>query len=193
MCPSTSPCTIFGAAVPTNAMDSDTNSVELGVKFSSSVNGYVTGVRFYKGGTANRGTHTGSLWSASGSLLASATFTSETASGWQKVAFASPVAVTAGTTYVASYLAPQGRYAGDDGFFSSPFVNSPLTATGSVYRYGSGGVFPTSTYNNSTYWVDVVFTGSAIADTTPPTVILDGAGVGCDGGVDVVDGVGDVV
>ena len=180
-CPSGSPCTVFGSAVPVNGMDPDSSSVELGVRFSSSVSGFVTGVRFYKGGAANGGTHTGSLWSSAGSLLATATFSGETSSGWQTVTFASPVAVTAGTTYVASYLAPQGRYAGDGGFFSSPFVNSPLTAAGSVYRYGSGGVFPTSTYNNSNYWVDVVFTTSAAADTTPPSVVSTVPGLGASG------------
>ena len=70
VCPSSSPCTIFGSATPANAVASDSSSVELGVQFSSSVNGFVTGVRFYKGGTANGGTHVGRLWSASGTLLA---------------------------------------------------------------------------------------------------------------------------
>jgi hypothetical protein len=134
--------------------------VELGVRFSSSVSGFVTGVRFYKGGSSNGGTHTGSLWSAAGSLLATATFTGETTSGWQTVTFSSPVAITAGTTYLASYLAPNGNYAGDGGYFASPKVSAPLTATGSTYRYGSGGVAPASTWNNSNYWVDVVFTDS---------------------------------
>ena len=46
------------------------------------VSGTVTGVRFYKA-AANTGTHIGSLWSATGTQLASATFTNETASGWQ--------------------------------------------------------------------------------------------------------------
>ena len=39
----------------------------------------------------------------SGTLLASATFTNESASGWQQVNFSNPVPITAGTTYVASY------------------------------------------------------------------------------------------
>ena len=47
------------------------------MKFQSSVAGWVAGVRFYKG-TGNNGTHTGSLWSASGTLLATGTFTNET-------------------------------------------------------------------------------------------------------------------
>ena len=43
-----------------------------------------------------------------GTLLASATFSNETASGWQQVNFSSPVSITAGTTYIASYEAPVG-------------------------------------------------------------------------------------
>ena len=48
-----------------------------------------------------------------GTLLATATFTGETAWGWQSVNFANPVPVTAGTTYVAGYYAPNGHYAQD--------------------------------------------------------------------------------
>ena len=40
-----------------------------------------------------------------------------------------PVAITAGTVYVASYLAPVGRYAGDAGYFATTGVdNGPLHA-----------------------------------------------------------------
>ena len=39
------------------------------------------------------------LWSATGTLLATATFTNETASGWQQANFSNPVPITAGTTY----------------------------------------------------------------------------------------------
>ncbi|QRK07351.1 DUF4082 domain-containing protein [Archangium violaceum] len=52
------------------------------MKFRSSVPGSVTGIRFYKGSSANAGTHVGSLWSRTGQRLASATFTNETATGW---------------------------------------------------------------------------------------------------------------
>ena len=47
----------------------------------------ITGIRFYKA-AANTGTHIGSLWTADGQRLAQATFTGETASGWQTVTFA---------------------------------------------------------------------------------------------------------
>jgi hypothetical protein len=172
----TCPCTIFGTRTPGTPSDPDNVPVELGVKFRADQDGFVTGIRFYKS-TQNTGTHTGSLWTTSGTRLATVTFTGESGSGWQQANFATPVAVTANTTYVASYYAPVGHYAADDGFFASTStVNSPLTALqdgtdggNGVYRYGSGGGFPNSTYQATNYWVDVVFNPSG-TDTTKPTV-----------------------
>src|SRR5204862_7548287 len=64
------------SAVPSTADAGPDSAVELGMKFRSDVNGYITGIRFYKG-AGNTGTHIGNLWSANGSKLASATFSSE--------------------------------------------------------------------------------------------------------------------
>ena len=55
----------------------DTRATELGVRFTSSQAGKVTGVRFYKG-PKNRGAHTGSLWNGSGERLATGVFQNET-------------------------------------------------------------------------------------------------------------------
>lgn len=153
------PCSIFESdSVPAVASASDFNSVNLGVQFTPAANGYITGIKFYKG-AGNAGTHVGSLWSSSGTLLGQVTFTNETASGWQQATFSSPVAVTAGTTYVASYLAPNGGYAVDAGGFDSAVTNPPLTApaNGGVFTYSGTSAFPSSAYNGSNYWVDVVF------------------------------------
>ena len=49
-------------------------------------------MRFYKS-AANTGVHIGKRWSEGGSLLASATFLNESASGWQSVTFAQPVQI----------------------------------------------------------------------------------------------------
>ena len=108
------PCTIWpSSATPINPNDpGPDSSVELGVKFQADFDGTITGIRFYKL-TANTGTHVGNLWSSSGALLASATFTSESGSGWQEVDFTSPVAITANTVYVASYHTDVGHYALD--------------------------------------------------------------------------------
>ena len=60
--------------------------MELGVKFRSDVAGTITGIRFYKA-AANTGTHIANLWSNTGANLATATFSGESASGWQQVNF----------------------------------------------------------------------------------------------------------
>jgi hypothetical protein len=173
----TCPCTIFTTTqTPSVQTDPDNVPIELGVKFQADQDGFVTGIRFYKGNT-NTGTHTGSLWNSSGTRLATVTFTGESATGWQQANFTSPIAVTANTTYVASYYAPNGHYAADEGYFANSGVtNSPLTALrngvdggNGVYRYGSGGGFPNSSFNSTNYWVDLVFTTSG-NDTTKPTV-----------------------
>ncbi|MEY4748815.1 MAG: hypothetical protein RIQ60_1029 [Pseudomonadota bacterium] len=158
----TCPCSIWPAgAVPGVASHADTNPVNLGLRWRSDVDGYVTGVRFYKG-AGNLGTHVGSLWTDSGSLLASASFAGETASGWQQLDFATPVAVSAGTVYVVSYFAPRGGYAGDNDFFALNGVeNPPLHALGGpangMYRYAALNSFPAASFRSTNYWVDLVF------------------------------------
>jgi hypothetical protein len=137
----------------------DSDPIELGMAFVPSVDGEVTGVRFWKG-PGNTGVHTGSLWSADGTRLATVTFVDETDSGWQTVRFGSPVAVTAGTTYVVSYYSPSGRFSYTGGYFADPRTSGPLTApagSNGRYRYGSGGGFPTGSWNSTSYFVDVLF------------------------------------
>ena len=75
--------------VPTIASVDNANSLEVGVRFQSTVAGTVTAIRFYKS-VKNIGSHTGNLWSAAGKLLGSVTFTNETASGWQQATLATP-------------------------------------------------------------------------------------------------------
>src|SRR5579872_2795471 len=101
---------------------------------------------------ANTGTHIGNLWSTGGALLASATFTSETASGWQTVTFSSPVTITAGTVYIASYYTSTGHFSADANYFATTGVNNfPLQALANgisggngVYAAAGSSTFPTS-------------------------------------------------
>jgi len=151
-------------AAPTIKDAGADKSLELGVKFKSDVNGYITGIRFYKS-SKNTGTHTGSLWTSSGQLLATATFTNETASGWQQVNFSTPVAIAANTVYVASYHCTTGHYSNDQNFFASKGVDAaPLHALANgvsgpngLYAFGSSTTFPNQSWLSSNYWVDVVF------------------------------------
>ena len=160
--PTAPQATIFDFATPTMVDAGDPNPVELGMKFTPDYNGSITGVRFYKA-SGNTGTHIGSLWTAGGTRLAQATFTGESASGWQSVTFSSPVPVTAGTTYVASYFAPNGRYSMTQFGFSASVYNHPLRALGEatspngVYAYGATSQFPNASYRSSNYWVDVLY------------------------------------
>ncbi len=177
--------TIFEFATPNVVDTGDTSSVELGVKFTAEVAGTVTGVRFYKA-QANTGTHIGGLWTASGTLLASATFSNESASGWQQVTFAAPVSITAGTTYVAGYLAPSGHYsANSSGFGSGEVANRPLhalansTSANGVYAYSSSSTFPSNTFNATNYYVDVMFAPTPpTGPPSPPTAVAAAAAAG---------------
>lgn len=154
--------------VPQLIDDTDTAGTELGVKFRSDVNGVIKGIRFYKGPT-NSGAHTGNLWTASGTLLSSATFTNESASGWQEVRFSTPVSISADTTYVASYFAPNGRYSSTDSYFQTGGTNSPplhalqngVDGGNGVFKHTLTSAFPSQTFNSDNYWIDVVFTPSS--------------------------------
>ena len=170
----TNNCTIWpAAAVPARLDDGPDSPVEIGVKFQADTTGAISGIRFYKAST-NTGTHVGNLWSSGGQLLASATFTGETASGWQQVNFSSPVSITANTLYVASYHTNVGHYADDQNFFATAGVdNAPLHALqnglsgfNGVYAYGSGSTFPNQGFNSSNYWVDVVFSSGPAPPNT---------------------------
>jgi len=153
-------------AVPGVVDGGPDSAVELGVKFRSDVAGSITGIRFYKA-SANTGTHVGNLWTSTGTLLATATFTGETASGWQQVNFATPVSITTNTVYVASYHANNGHYSANGNYFSVNGVDNPplhaltngVSGGNGVFAYGSSSAFPNQTWNARNYWVDVVWQG----------------------------------
>jgi Domain of unknown function (DUF4082)/Bacterial Ig-like domain/Bacterial Ig domain len=172
--PAPCPCQLFGQSVPKQIDTGDASNVELGMKFSTSVTSVVTGLRFYKS-AANTGTHTGSLWSASGQLLATGTFSGESATGWQTLTFGSPVQISANATYVVSYHTTTGHYSADSGYFASQGAgrgiltapSSPAGGGNGVYNYGGG--FPSSTFNSTNYWVDPMVDTVGV-DTDAPVV-----------------------
>jgi hypothetical protein len=148
-------------SVPANAQATgDTARVELGVRVRPLVNGTISAIRFYRGVADNDG-HQVNLWSATGELLATAAASGGT--GWIEVPI-TPVQVQAGLIYVASYLAPNGNYAytyerfTSAGVVASSLIEAPSSSQvggNGVYMYGGG--FPTLTYRDSDYGVDIVF------------------------------------
>jgi hypothetical protein len=174
--PPVCPCTIFQPNNVPASPNSFNNvvGIEVGVKFRSSINGYITGLRFYKSSN-DVGTHIGSLWTSAGVLMGQVTFENESASGWEEASFPAPIAITANTIYIASYNSPTGYYAETDPFFSDDIVNGPLTAiadndpfqSNGVYKYSTTPVFPDLNYQSDNYWVDVVFNTNGVDLVAP--------------------------
>jgi hypothetical protein len=156
---------LFGSTTPGTVDSGDGSAYTLGTVFRSSVDGQITGIRFYKA-TDNFSPHTVALYDeASETLLASKVTAGETASGWQYQAFDTPVDISAGTLYIAAYHTPNGHYSRDANFFtSSGHTNGSLEAVAASVvpngRYGGSSVlvFPSSSFNDTNYWVDVEFT-----------------------------------
>ena len=165
-------------AMPTTANAADSRAIEVGVKFKSDIDGFISAIRFYKG-SQNTGTHTASLWTTAGVNLAQIVSSGETASGWQQVNLPSPVAVTANATYIASYHTTSGFYSFNSNYFSSQYDSAPLRALADAPSGGNGvflvsnvPIFPNQSFQSGNFWVDVLFstTSAPASDTTPPGV-----------------------
>jgi hypothetical protein len=157
--------------------------VELGLKFKSSVAGFIKGIRFFSP-NAPSGIYTGHLWTKTGTLLDSAVFSNVTASGWQEVLFKKPVLIKADSIYIASYHTASGHYAATSGGLLTAVTNGSLKALDNlsaggngVYIYGPSPAFPSSSNNAANYWVDVLFTNDTThAYTFTLTSVTDNAG-----------------
>ena len=162
--PSSCPCSVFNpTSVPATLAANDPNAVELGMKFRSDVAGTVTGVRFYKGSCEHRNPHRAfvdghrdapgvgdvhggnGLGLAAGDVLhAGADHGEHHLCGVLLRPERLPTPPTAVTSASAADKAPlHGLASGTDG-------------SNGVYRYGTSTAFPTDSYNNTNYWVDVV-------------------------------------
>jgi hypothetical protein len=176
---SSGPSLFSASDTPALTTLTDSSPIEVGVKFTSSVAGQITALKFYRS-PSDTGSDLLDLWTSTGTNLASGSFTNTAASGWQTVTLATPVSIAANTTYVASYHTT-GAYVATNNFFTTDFTNGSLTAPSStaaggngVYSYGgtsTAGIFPTSTYSANNYWADVVFTSST--GDTPPTLAIE--------------------
>ncbi|GAA3839543.1 hypothetical protein GCM10022243_02400 [Saccharothrix violaceirubra] len=175
--PRVCPCSLWSDGdTPATPDAADASALELGLKWQANSNGYVRGVKFYKGPN-NSGTHVGSLWTTGGVRLATGTFANETAGGWQTLLFSVPVAVQSGQTYIVSYLSPTGHFSLSGNYFATSGRHlEPLTAPqaqpnngNGVFRAGAG--FPDLNSSGSNYWVDVVWAPDAGADTRAPGLV----------------------
>ena len=183
------PCSLFSptAAPATTGLPTQDGrsgsgpwSYELGTKVTLDEPMQLSAVRFYKD-VRETGAHMARVWTGGGTLLAQATFTNETASGWQRQALGTPLTLSANTTYVVSVNANSFFGVTTSGLLSQ-VVSGPLrsVADGANGVYGSAaGVFPSQSYSSSNYFVDGVFTPDA--SVGPPTATSTGPANGATG------------
>lgn len=165
--PQPAPVSLFTNQAPAapNSTEPGPQDYELGMRFSCSVSGTITGIRYWKA-ASETGTHTGRIWSNTGALLASVVFTGDTGSGWKTQALATPIAITAGTSYIVSVNA-NAYYAVTSGGFNSALSNNGITVpVGAGIFNTAPGAFPAQSSGNSNYFRDVVFAPGAVA--APP-------------------------
>jgi hypothetical protein len=177
--------TLFTNQTPSSGNNSDgTPGITVGTTLRFTVDGTVTGVRFYSTATVG-GTYIGALYQieasdpGSGPALASKTLTgSPASSSWTTITFDSPVPVTAGTAYRAAVFNSEGRYVATGGFFSADLANGALVADADgdtvggyvisqgVFRIDSEIGYPNGTFGSTNYFVDATFvTGTPVTVT----------------------------
>ena len=110
------PCSFWGNGVTRRRSDSTQTTarrMELGVKLHGRQASARSAGSASTRRSTNTGTHVGSLWTATGQLLASATFTNETASGWQTVTFSTRSRSWRTLPTSPATYAPAGHYSND--------------------------------------------------------------------------------
>ncbi len=140
----------------------DTDAVTLGVRFAPTVDGTVTGVRFYKG-PDNTGTHTGHpVVGERHAARHGRPSPASRSAGWQTLTFASPVSVTKDTEYVASYRTTVGKYSvTPPGLRQRRPVARPLLVTSDCAAPTPTAPASRGTTVDTNYLVDVVFEQAA--------------------------------
>lgn len=144
---------LFPAAAP-QTFESTAQTFEQGTEFSSSVNGQITHIRFWKAPGEPSSNHVGRIWANNGLLLASVFFTNETASGWQEAQLQTPLSITANVKYRVTYNV-QSVSAKTLNGLATPVTSGPLVAWRSLSSTFAG-FFPTIPSANNVF-VDVRF------------------------------------
>ena len=165
--------TIFTpATAPSQTNLTDGVSYELGLKFTTAKAGQIESIRYWKA-SSETGAHVGRIWSSTGQQLASVAFTNETASGWQEQALATPISISANTTYTVS-VNTNGFFAATTNNLTNPITNGNITALANGGVYGNLNASPVQSINGSNYFRDIVFTPAAGSNTLG-TVNLSGS------------------
>ena len=135
---------------------------ELGVRFRADVAGEITALRFYRP-PGSTGAQPGHLWDAAGTLLSTVVFPASSQPGWQQANLACAGARAEGRHLRRVLPRSRRSLPGDRRRPQRPRRPGAAARAGvdpqagnGVYRSGASG-FPTSTFEASNYWADVVF------------------------------------
>lgn len=166
--------TLFGSAVPAILNADDGNTYVLGTAFTPDVDGTITHLRRYFPTTGQAGVSQGLYRDSDQALIGSVSWPDGTAAGWQQMALASPVAVTAGQTYQTTYFTPSKYTA--TAAYGFPFTSGDLTAIAANGKFNASVPalqFATGSLSGTAVFADVVFE----PDGAVPGVTPDGLAV----------------
>jgi hypothetical protein len=156
------PQSLLTSQIPQTLSNTDGVNVnyELGMRFTSTAAGQIRAIRFYKA-VQEIGTHVGKIYNANGQLLASATFTGESGSGWQVQSLSTPLNIAADTEYTVSVNTGNTYYVATANGLATQVMNGNLrSVVGNNGVFGPVGSRPTQSWQNSNYFRDVVFVPS---------------------------------
>lgn len=160
---------IWGTATEgTAAVDGSpgVTSIVVGTKFRADSAGSIVGIRWQRSSVGQPALEV-ALFSGTTNISGTRTITGQTASGWQRMDFASPVAIAANTIYTAAtrYNITSTTdivYYSASAYFATARINGPLEAVANsvssngIYLYSTTMAAPTEAFNES-YFIDVVF------------------------------------
>ena len=146
---------ILPPRTPAEFLDANGHVYTVGNIFTSSVNGVITHLKYYRAGLET-GTHELKLWTLGGQLLATTGQVNFPAgvAGWVTFPLTASRSITSNTQYVVTVTTYTQQSKTACGF-STPISSGPLTATGGLWGEGDG-IFP-NTGSCSNFWTDVIF------------------------------------
>lgn len=164
----------FAADSPPTAAVGDDSAITFGVEFTVSQSVALRQIGFFQATSNSPSTATRQvgLYSTTdgltGTLLAGPFDLPVSGPGWTFHTLASPVTLNPGTVYRAAVLYPAGRWVQTVDFFATvgrstpsgnataPPVATALQNAQMSFTTGASLSFPTSTFDESNYWIDVV-------------------------------------
>jgi hypothetical protein len=165
----------WGGADPVEAVDAD--DYELGTRFRANNDITLRRARVWTGaGEINITNRKARVWSTGGAILAIASLPDDLPPGWSEHDYDTPLPVTAGTQFVASFST-----GGNEGALPGALLTDVTSADGNVTALAAGSVLPgnglynlssgafpnTGSGNQSFYGADVVYDVGIGGNTAP--------------------------